>query len=97
MSTSPTTIRLDDDIKKVLPGMLKKAGFSISSYFNAAARQFIIQGKVPFEILAPKEEMSEETEKALVEARAKELGIIPDNSPKFNSADDALKYLNDEN
>lgn len=37
-----------------------------------------------------------ETRKALAEARAKELGIIPDDSPVFDNVDDLMEYLDNE-
>ncbi|EQM52776.1 hypothetical protein N692_08020 [Lactiplantibacillus plantarum EGD-AQ4] len=39
---------------------------------------------------------NEETEKALVLARAEELDLIPDNAPAFDDPKRAIRYLNDE-
>ena len=50
MKRTPTTIRLDDKLKKELNKELKSMGLSINGYFNLAARQLIIQKKVPFEV-----------------------------------------------
>ncbi|WP_373842569.1 type II toxin-antitoxin system RelB/DinJ family antitoxin [Limosilactobacillus sp.] len=96
MSTSPTTIRLDDHLKNQLNKALKPMGLSINAYFNMAARQLVIQRKVPFEILTKKEVPTKTTQKALVEAEAKELGIIPDDSPEFDNVNDLKKYLDKE-
>ena len=38
METTPTTIRLDDNLKKELNKELKSMGLSINGYFNLAAR-----------------------------------------------------------
>lgn len=96
METAPTTIRLDADLKKELTKELKSMGLSINGYFNLAARQLVIQKKVPFEVLAESDEPTETTKKALVIAQAKELGIIPDDSPSFDSMDDLKNYLDKE-
>jgi DNA-damage-inducible protein J len=38
---------------------------------------------------------TEETRRALVEAEAKELGLIPDDAATFTSVEDAMAYLDD--
>lgn len=96
METTPTTIRLDDKLKQELTKELKSMGLSINGYFNLAARQLVIQKKVPFEVLAKSDEPTETTKKALVTAQAKELGIISDDSPSFNDVDKLKNYLDQE-
>lgn len=91
---STTTIRLDDDLKKELTEKLKSTGLSVNAYFTLAAKQLVIQGKIPFEILTESDIPNEITKKALVTAEAKELGIIPDNDPSFDNVDDLMTYLN---
>ena len=66
METTPTTIRLDDKLKQELTKELKSMGLSINGYFNLAARQLVIQKKVPFEVLAESDEPTETTKRALV-------------------------------
>src|SRR5699024_12519534 len=77
MATSATTIRLDDELKEKLTKELSATGLSINAYFNMAARQLIIQKKIPSEVLTETDEPTEKTRRALVAAEAKELGIIP--------------------
>lgn len=96
MAKTPTTIRLDDDLKEELIKDLEPMGLSINSYFNMAARQLVIQKKIPFEILAEQEEPNLATRRALIEAEAKELGIIPDDSPRFKNVDDLMKSLDED-
>lgn len=96
MKTTPTTIRLDDELKKKLTEELKTMGLSINGYFNLAARQLVIQKKVPFEMLTEPKELTEATRKALVTAQAKELGIIPDDSPNFDNINELKNYLDKE-
>ena len=57
-----------------------------------AARQLILQKKIPFEVLTETDEPTEETRRALVAAEAKELGIIPDDVPEFDNTQD-LKFF----
>ena len=89
--TSTITIRLDSDLKKKLVRELQSIGLSIEEYFNLAAHQLVIQKRVPFELLA---EPTTTTKKALVVAQAKELGIIPDDSPSFDDIEELKSYLN---
>ena len=42
---------------------------------------------------ATSETPNEETRRAAVEAKAKELGLIEDNSPRFRYADAAIAFL----
>lgn len=93
MATSATTIRLDDELKEKLTKELNAAGLSINAYFNMAARQLIIQKKIPFEILTETDEPTEETRRALVAAEARKLGIIPDNVPEFDNTKDLKNFL----
>ena len=68
MTTSTTTIRLDADLKDKLIKELSATGLSINAYFNMAARQLILQKKIPFEVLTEVDEPTEKTRRALVVA-----------------------------
>ena len=74
-------------ILKKLAKYLEPMGLSINSYFNMAVRQLVIQ-KIPFEILVEQEDSNLTTRRALIEAKAKDLGIIPDGSPHFKNVDE---------
>ena len=93
MTTSTTTIRLDADLKDKLIKELSATGLSINAYFNMAARQLILQKKIPFEVLTEVDEPTEKTRRALVVAEAKELGIIPDDAPEFDNTKDLKDIL----
>ncbi len=94
--TTTTTVRLDSKLKKELTKELKSMGLSINGYFNLAARQLVIQKRVPFELLAESDEPTATTKRALVAAQAKELGIIPDDSPSFSNIKDLKDYLDEQ-
>ncbi len=51
MSNTPTTIRLDDELKEAVTPILNTVGMSLNTYINLALRQLVLQKKVPFEIL----------------------------------------------
>lgn len=93
MATSATTVRLDNELKEKLTKELSVTGLSINAYFNMAARQLILQKKIPFEVLTETDEPTEETRRALVAAEAKELGIIPDDVPEFDNTQDLKDFL----
>lgn len=95
MTTSTTTIRLDSKLKKELTKELEVTGLSLNGYFNLAARQLVLQKKIPFEVLTEAAIPTEKTRRALVEAEAKELGILPDDSPSFTDMDDLRAFLDD--
>ena len=48
-----SNIRLDPELRKKLTEGLANVGLTVNGYFTMAAKQFIIQGKVPFEIKNP--------------------------------------------
>lgn len=91
--TSSTTIRLDDDLKKELQKELDVAGISMNAYFVMAAKQLVLQKKIPFEILTEPEVPNDTTRKAMLLAEAKDEELIPDDSPSFNNVDDLMKSL----
>lgn len=91
--TSSTTIRLDDDLKKELQKDLDAAGISMNAYFVMAAKQLVLQKKIPFEILTEPEVPNDITRKAMLLAEAKDEELIPDDSPSFNNVDDLMKSL----
>ncbi|WP_416353286.1 damage-inducible protein J [Agrilactobacillus fermenti] len=96
MATIPTTIRMDDNLRKALEPRLKAAGLTLNGYLIMAAKQLVIQNKIPFEVMTPEEMPKEVTHKALIAAQAKDLGLISDDSPEFANVDDLLNFLNSE-
>ncbi len=94
--TKPTTIRLDDDLKSEAVSILNSIGLSLNSYVQLATRQLVNQRRIPFELVAAPEIPNEETHRALVEAEAKALGLIPDDSPAFTNADDLMAFLDSD-
>ena len=81
-----TTITLDDTVKQVA----KRQNISPEK-----ARQLIIKRRIPFDIEAPDPAPNEATRRAMVAAEARELGIIPDDTPTFTDVDDLLAYLDE--
>lgn len=89
----PTTVRFDETEKAEATAILGSIGLSFNAYLNLAVRQLINQGRVPFELAPAKEVPNETTRRAMVEAEAKELGLLPDDAPTFSDADELLAYL----
>lgn len=93
----PTTIRISDDLKAQASEILDSIGLSFNSFVVLATHQLVNQRRIPFEILPAPEVPNEKTRQALVEAEAKELGLIPDDSPRFSNVDDLTAYLEERN
>ncbi|WP_270451811.1 type II toxin-antitoxin system RelB/DinJ family antitoxin [Lactobacillus crispatus] len=93
---SSTTIRLNDKLKKELQKDLDAAGISMNTYFMMAAKQLVLQKRIPFEVLTAPEIPNETTRKALLLADAKDEGLIPDDSPSFDNVDDLMKSLDED-
>lgn len=92
-AVKPTTVRFDEDDKRAAIEILDSMGITLNSYLNMAVKQLVNKRRVPFELEAPKEIPNEETRRAMLVAEAKELGLIADESPKFDNTDDAIAYL----
>lgn len=96
MSTIASTIRLDSSLRKELNKKLDEVGLTLNGYFTLAAKQFLIQGKVPFEIKSESTEnviFSDKTRKAIIKAYAEEEGIIPNTAKEFTNTKDMMKDL----
>ena len=95
MSTAtvkPTTVRIEEGLKEQATEFLDSVGLSLNSYLNLAVRQLVNQRKIVGRAEVP----SEATRRAMVIAEAHELGILPDDSPSFNDADELMSFLDEE-
>lgn len=92
----PTTTRFDEDIKVQAVSILDSIGLSFNAYLNLAVRQLVNQRQIPFDLKPATSVPNEQTRIAMITAEAKELGIIPDDSPRFSNADDAMTFLDAE-
>lgn len=90
---SSTTITLDDSLKRDATEVLSSIGLSLSGYCTLALRQLANKRRVPFELVAADPAPNEATRRAMVEAEARDLGIIPDDSPSFTDADALVASL----
>ena len=54
------TIRIDDDTKKQLQGLMTELGLDITTYFTMAAKQAIRERRIPFEITTNTNKESED-------------------------------------
>lgn len=93
MSMSNTTLRLDSDLKRRIEKRLKDTGLSLNAYFTLAAKQLDIQEKIPFEIKTPVEKPNKETLDAILIAKAKDEGTIPNDTPGFTDSKKLIEYM----
>lgn len=91
-----TTIRIDEELKRDASQMLESLGLSFNTYVVMATRQLVSQKRVPFSLEVPSQSPSELTRKALVEAEARDLGLIEDDSPQFTSTESLLSFLEED-
>ncbi|MBT1161237.1 type II toxin-antitoxin system RelB/DinJ family antitoxin [Bifidobacterium sp. SO1] len=87
---------VDDDVKARAAELYESMGMSLSTAVNMFLRQSIADNGMPFRPrryegvrLTP----TETTRKAMIEAEAKELGIIPDDSTACDTAGSAREHL----
>lgn len=91
--TKTMTIRMEDELSTQFSHDLDLLGLTANAYFVMAAKQLVAQRRVPFDLVVPADVPNEETRMALVLAQAKELGIVTDDSPRFDTAEAAMAYL----
>lgn len=95
--TVTTTIRLDKELKDELTRDLDVLGININAYFTMAAKQLVLKKRVPFELSTSGSYIpNETTRRALIIAEAKDLGLIPEDTPSFDNVDDMMEWLDEE-
>ena len=67
MSTTPTQVRIDSDIKKEATALFTRLGLDMSGAVNLFLHQCVLRGGLPFSVELPA--YSEETLSAMAEAR----------------------------
>jgi len=87
------TVRMDDELGARFAQDLDALGLTANAYFVMAAKQLVAQRRVPFDLVVPSDVPNEETHAALVLAQAKGLGLVPDDSPRFATAEAAMDWL----
>ncbi len=92
----PTTIRIDESLKKQATDILDSIGLGLNAYLNLAVRQLVNQRRIPFELAAAPEVPNEETRQAMVAAEAKAMGLIPDDSVSFTDVKEMMAFLDRE-
>lgn len=93
---SPTTVRFDRDLKADAVSILDSIGLGLNAYLTLALRQLVNQRRIPFELVPAREVPNEETRMAMLRAEAKMYGLIPDEDPRFDNAEDFIAHLEAE-
>ena len=94
MATSTLTLRMDDTLKHQVDSISHDLGLTTTAVFNVMAKRFVAERGFPLEVrLDDEAKPTETTRKAMVAAEARELGLIPDDSPTFTNASDLINYL----
>ncbi|ADC91441.1 addiction module antitoxin, RelB/DinJ family [Mageeibacillus indolicus UPII9-5] len=88
MATSPTQIRIDNNVKTEANELFSALGLDMSSAVNIFLRQCVLHGGLPFKVEIPK--YNAETLAAMEEAR--KISKDP-NAPSYSSMEDLKKAL----
>lgn len=92
--TTSTTIRMDPSLKEAATFRLDALGMNFNTFVVMATKQLVAQNRLPFSTEVPRGYVpTEETRRALVEAEARELGLLPDDAPSFTDVDGLMSYL----
>ena len=67
MSTTPTQVRIDSDIKKEATALFSRLGLDMSGAVNLFLHQCVLRGGLPFSVEVPG--YSEQTLNAMAEAK----------------------------
>lgn len=91
MATSPTQIRIEQNVKEEANILFAKLGIDMSSAVNMFLRQCILRGGLPFYVELPR--YNQETINAMIEAKR----ISHDPSvPSYSNMTDLLEALDEE-
>ncbi len=90
MSTVPTQIRIDAEVKKEANELFANLGLDMSSAVNLFLHQCVLRGGLPFSVEMPK--FRRETLEAMEEA--KRIARDPD-TPGYSDMESLLAALND--
>ena len=91
MSTTPTQIRIDSQVKEQAVSLFSDLGMDMSSAVNIFLRQCILRGGLPFAVEIP--HYSQRTLDAMEEAR--KISRDP-NSPSYDSIEGLKAALEDD-
>ena len=91
MSTTPTQIRIDSQVKEQAVSLFSDLGMDMSSAVNVFLRQCILRGGLPFAVEIP--HYSQRTLDAMEEAR--KISRDP-NSPSYDSIEGLKAALEDD-
>jgi addiction module RelB/DinJ family antitoxin len=83
---------MDDDLKDELNVVLDGLGLNMSTLMTIVAKRVVAEKGLPFELklAEPAPELSESVQRAIVESRAMDMGIIPDTRKSYSSVDDMM-------
>ncbi len=90
MSTTPTQIRIDSNIKREATALFSKLGLDMSSAVNLFLHQCVLRGGLPFAVEVP--QYSDQTLNAMAEAR--KISRDPD-IKGYNSMEELKAALDD--
>ena len=87
MSTTPTQVRIDSDIKKQATALFNNLGLDMSSAVNLFLHQCVLRGGLPFAVEMP-QQYNEETVAAMNEFYA--MKAHPEQYKRYSSFSDAV-------
>ena len=97
MATSTLTLRMDNALKHQVDSISHGLGLTTTAVLTVMAKRFVAERGFPFEVrLEDQAKPNETTRKAMVAAEARELGLMPDDSPAFSNARDLMSYLDND-
>lgn len=71
----PTTIRMDEDLKKAASFKLEALGLNFNTFVVMATKQLVAQNRIPFDLSVPSE-VPDETWRQMVADEARALGLL---------------------
>ena len=90
MSTTPTQVRIDSDIKKQATALFNNLGLDMSSAVNLFLHQCVLRGGLPFAVEMP-QPYNEETVAAMNEFYA--MKAHPEQYKRYASFSDAINEV----
>ena len=72
----PTTIRMDEDLKREASFKLEALGLNFNTFVVMATKQLVAQNRIPFDLPVPQGIQSDASWRKMVQEEAESLGLI---------------------
>ena len=87
------TFAIDEELNRQAADILDSIGMNMNAYVRLSLKQLVNERRVPFDLKAETDIPNELTWRRMIEAEAKELGLLPDDATTYDDPEQAIAAL----